>query len=339
VNQTRTLGFPLPPSAIIGLMIVVLGLGACNGPAPVSPAGTLPATTGAGAAPATAPSPTPYSFTFQTVDKPGTDFNRVTGINVRREISGYYGSGSAGDPATGYTAVPPYVTFLDMKDPGSVNTYAMGLSNDLLCVGYFLSREVGDNTLGLVIDHGLFTSYKDHKTPLGPNMVNELLGVNDYASAVGFYTDRSGKNHPYELKITQGKFVALSPAGFDNAEPMGINDAGNIVGFSKHPDGTTEGWIYLNDAYEKVSYPGATSTEALGINNQNQVVGEYTASDSMHGFLVTDVSGAKPIWQSIDEPGAAGTTVVKSINAGHAIAGWYVDSAGTTKGFVATVDR
>jgi hypothetical protein len=332
------LGLPLPALAIMGLAIVALDLAACNGSAALSPAGAIPATMRGGAA-RTATSPTPYAFTFQTVDKGGADFNRVTGINDLRQISGYHGSGSPRDPAIGYRAAPPYVErqFLHVEYPGSIDTYAMGLSNDFLCVGYFLSGEVGDDTLGFVDSHGLYTSYKSPKTPPGSKTVNELLGINDYDAAVGFYIDASNKKHAYGLRVTQNKFGGLSPPGFSNTEAVGINDPGNIVGFGDF-HGTTHGWIYLDGAYKKVSYPGALSTEALGINFQNQVVGQYTASDGTHGFLATDVTGAKPIWQSIDEPDAAGTTVVESINDRRAIGGWYVDANGTTHGFAATVD-
>jgi hypothetical protein len=321
-------------------MISSLGLAACSGSGPLSPSGTLPATTRAGAAPATKASSTPYAYTFVTVDRPGTDFNRVTGINDPYQISGYHGSGSLTDPAVGYRAAPPYAQnqMLHVEYPGSVNTYAMGLSNDFLVVGYFLSGQVGDHTLGFVKDHGLYTSYKDQKTPNGTNTVNELLGVNDYESAVGFYTDLSGDNHAYELYITQGKFVTFAPPGFVSAEASGINDPGDVVGFGVHSDGTTHGWMYLRGAYLDVSDPGAASTEALGINFQNQAVGEYTSGDgATHGFVASNFKGTGSTWQTIDEPNAVGTTVVQSINDKHAIAGWYVDSGGTTHGFVATL--
>ncbi|HLY01437.1 MAG TPA: hypothetical protein VKR56_02965 [Candidatus Cybelea sp.] len=340
MNRPSTLRLSSPALASMGLMVVALGLVACNGSG-LSSGGALPARAGAGAVPATSVSPTPYGFSFQTVDKPGTDYNRVTGINDLRQISGYHGSGSASDPAVGYRAAPPYVQmqFLHVEYPGSLNTYAMALSNDFLCVGYFLSNQVGDHTLGFVKDHGLYTSFKNPKTPLGPDTVNELLGVNDYDAAVGFYTDGSGKNHGYELYVTQGKYADLTPSGFDSTEAVGINDPGNIVGFGESSDKTIQGWIYLNGVYKNLLYPNSVSTEALGINYQNQVVGEYTNSDgTTHGFIVTSPTGAKPIWQSIDEPEAAGTTVVTSINDRHAISGSYVDSVGTTHGFTATVD-
>jgi hypothetical protein len=329
---------PFPALAIIAIMIAGLGLAACNGSAPLSPAGMLPTAGASGAAPAVKPGATPYVFTFVTVDKPGTDFNRVTGINDPQQITGYHGSGSASDPAIGYKIGPPYQSpWLHIAYPGAVNTYAMALSDDYLCVGYFVPNEVGDHTQGFVNDHGLYTAYKDPKTPPGTGTINELLGVNDYETAVGFYSDASGLDHAYELYITQGKFVGLKPPGFTSTVASGISDLGAVDGFGTHTDGTTHGWMYVRNAYMDVSYPAATSTEALAINYQNQAVGQYQTGDgTTHGFIVSDIDTGGPVWQSIDEPNAAGTTVVDSVNDHHVIAGYYVDSAGTTHGFVAT---
>jgi hypothetical protein len=340
VNRTL-IGAALPSLAISGVMIVALGLVACNGSGALSPAGTLPATARTGAVPAANPSPTPYWFTFQTVDRPGATFNRVTGIDDALQITGYEGSGTPSDPAESYRAKAPYTAkqFLKVIYPEASDTFAMGLGNDYVCVGYFVSSVIGEHTYGFVRSHGIYSFYANPDTPKGPKTVNELLGVNDYDAAVGFYTDGSGKNHAYELYVNQGSYTPLKPSGFTSTEAAGINDPGSIVGFGVRTDGSTAGWIYLDGAFSDITYPNAKSTEALGINYQNQVSGEYTDSAGVtHGFVVTNVTHPDPIWQSVDEPNASGTTVINSMNDRHAIAGWYVDSAGTTNGFTATVD-
>jgi len=38
--------------------------------------------------------------------------------------------------------------------------------------------------------------------------------------------------------------------------------------------------------FEKVDFPGATSTQATGINDVGQIVGTYRIGDSSHGFLL-----------------------------------------------------
>ena len=73
-------------------------------------------------------------------------------------------------------------------------------------------------------------------------------------------------------------------------------------------------------------------TQALGVNNQEHVVGTYVdIAGATHGFLY--INGK---FQSIDDPNGIGTTVVNGINSRDRIVGFYVDSTGNTDGFVGT---
>ena len=337
--RTRLLG-PALPALAVSVMMTALGLAACNGSAPMLAGGPLPPSTRTATVhkSITRPSPTPYSFNFETVDEPGSSLNRVTGVNQDEQITGYYGTGSKNDPAVGYKSAPPYTKFQPVRYPGAINTYCMGISDNFLDSGYYLSNTQGSHTFGFVKVHGLYTLFKDPKTPKGPNTVNELLGLNDTDVAVGFYTDLNGNNHAYELFVTENKFVDLNPPGFTSTVGAGITNQGNVAGYGVTSGGATEGWIYLNGIYRTVMYPGSTSTEALGINWENQVAGEYTSKDGVtHGFVVTNPQTKSPTWQSVDEPDAVGVTVISSINHHRTIVGWYNDSSGDTHGFVGTL--
>jgi len=77
--------------------------------------------------------------------------------------------------------------------------------------------------------------------------------------------------------------------------------------------------------------PGATSTEASGINPEGQIVGNYTdAAGTVHGFLLS--RGTTFI--TIDVPGAT-STEASGINPRGWIVGNYTDAAGSLHGFVA----
>jgi hypothetical protein len=148
--------------------------------------------------------------------------------------------------------------------------------------------------------------------------------------------DANGNDQPYEL--ANGQYHALDPPNYESAEATGINLRGDIVGTKKGQDGETEGWLLRGSAYAEFSYPGSSKTEALAVNYEEQVVGYYVDSNGMHGFVLTNPENpSQQFWQSIDEPNAAGVTVVTSINVHHTITGWYVDASGNTNGFVATV--
>jgi hypothetical protein len=338
VNRARTLGLPLPASAIMGLMIVALGLVACNGSAPLSPAGTLPATARSGVAPATKPSPTPYTFDFATLNNPASStFNCVMGVNNLNHVVGYYGSGTQDDPSHGFNSTLPYTKFRGMNYPDAVSTVATSLSSiSEIFAGYFVDNSAGHHTWGFIRNKGIWSQYKDYKTPKGPNSVNELLGVSDSDVAVGFYTDSYGHDVPYEL--VDGRYHALQPPGAVSAMATGINKIGDITGTVTLTSQVTEGWILRNGFYSEFSYPGSSSTQASAVNYEDQVVGSYVDGQGTHGFILDrPASPTEMFWQSIDEPKAAGTTVITSINSHHTISGCYVDASGNTDGFVATV--
>jgi probable HAF family extracellular repeat protein len=91
----------------------------------------------------------------------------------------------------------------------------------------------------------------------------------------------------------------------------------------------TVGFIYSSGSYKTLSVPGAYYTEAFGINNAGQVVGDYqTNSGSPHvGFLY-----GGGIYTTFNVPGAS-LTIPWSINNAGQIAGYYA-SAGNTYGFI-----
>ncbi|MBV8345034.1 MAG: hypothetical protein JO190_08605 [Candidatus Eremiobacteraeota bacterium] len=311
---------------------------ACSGPSPLTP--SQQTASGLRAVPATKPSPTPYSFSFTTVDDPGsTSFNWATSINELGAISGNYGTGSTSDPSHGWTTMPPYTKFRQLDYPGAVNTYLMSMSTDHLRAGYFLDNTQQHNTWGFVQNRGIFTLYKDFKTPKEPGFIDQLLSINGSDIAVGYYEDEYGNDQPFELIVALNKYTPLTPPDALSAQPNIVNLRGDIAGTETTKGGVTQGWLLRGGKYTTFSYPGSTSTQAIGLDFEEQVVGSYVDSGgATHGFILTNpMSPSGQYWQSVDEPGAAGTTVITSINAQHALAGWYVDSAGNRHGFTAVV--
>jgi hypothetical protein len=74
---------------------------------------------------------------------------------------------------------------------------------------------------------------------------------------------------------------------FANTDMFDLNDRGFMVGFVTSPDTNTQGFFFRPpDRFSFFSYPGATTTEFLGINNQKQICGTYYSADGSHGFIV-----------------------------------------------------
>jgi uncharacterized membrane protein len=75
----------------------------------------------------------------------------------------------------------------------------------------------------------------------------------------------------------------------------------------------------LESTFTPIEAPGAIFTEALGINNRDQIVGmEVDAGNIRHGFLLEH-----GVFTRIDVPGASGTSA-NGINDLGQIVGWYV---------------
>jgi hypothetical protein len=82
----------------------------------------------------------------------------------------------------------------------------------------------------------------------------------------------------------------------------------------------------------QIDFPGATLTQAFGVNYVGQVVGAYVdVQGAMHGFVDTNGS-----FQSVDNPRGVGTTTVNGTNDKGQLVGFYVNGVGNTIGFVAS---
>jgi probable HAF family extracellular repeat protein len=83
--------------------------------------------------------------------------------------------------------------------------------------------------------------------------------------------------------------------------------------------------------YTPLDVPGSISTDAYGINNSGQIVGEYRdAQYKAHGFLLSD-----GIYIPLDFPGST-FTYAAGINDSGQIVGRYVAGGTNAHGFLAT---
>ncbi len=137
----------------------------------------------------------------------------------------------------------------------------------------------------------------------------------DTSSSGGAMQDRAQqplKNHPKMIK----------PPGAKSSIAESVNDAGQIVGtYDKNQRG--HGFLYDNGTYQTIDYPNSIFTEALGINNNGEIVGVYwDQSGGIHGFML--INGT---FSTFDFPGAKSTDL-------HAVnsQGWVVGNYGMPDG-------
>jgi len=315
--------------------------------------------TSASAATATAPTDTPpangaagYNF-FTLNNAKDTTFNQLLGINNKGEIAGYFGSGAAGHPNKGYLLTPPdgQANYASENFPGSVQTQVTGINDKGDTVGFWSSM----NNASMINDnHGFYklhgggfhTADFPTGTPAKPP-VDQLLGINNSDVAVGFWTDAADNSHGYELNIGTGKYSSVTDPGAPGTSltAAAINNNGDVAGIYTNPaTGATDGFLKAHGQFTDLAVPGAVMTQALGVNDHDEVVGTYQTGTlegaRLHGFTWTPAGG----FTTIEDPNVGpsgfpgvnnGETTVNGVNDEGVLVGFYLDANGITNGFLA----
>ena len=294
-------------------------------------------TSAAAGAPSAAPAATPVeasgNFSFQTADDPNDPtFNQLLGINDSDTIAGYFGSGMSGHPNKGYTL---HVSFHNENYPGSAQTQVTGLNNTNVTVGFWV--DANSDNFGFYSIGGQRFRTADYPTSNpAKTPTDQLLGVNDSDVAVGFYTDSKGVNHGYSYNISTHRYSPIVVAGDSNVTASAISDLGDVAGFATNSAGKEEGFLrFPNGNVVHLNVPGATTTQALGVNSGDEVAGDYTvgtgSSAKTYGFVWSPDFG----FETVSDPVGIGSTTINGINDRGTLVGFYTDANGNTNGLVA----
>jgi probable HAF family extracellular repeat protein len=116
----------------------------------------------------------------------------------------------------------------------------------------------------------------------GATGFTSLDDINDKGEIVGGSTAGGGFLLDEETKLTD----IACPGGTENAAPKSINKRGEIAGFCG-VGGRIHGFFRdKKGEYTLLDFPRAILTEAIGINDDGQVVGDYRDSAGrFHGFF------------------------------------------------------
>jgi hypothetical protein len=284
----------------------------------------------AAAKPTTSPDAS-SNYAFQTVvNQQDPTFNQLLGINDSDTIAGYFGSGKPGHPNKGYTL---HVNFHSENFPGSAQTQVTGLNNSGVTVGFWVDAK-GDNS-GFYSVGGRFQMANYPTRNVAKPSMDQLLGVNDAGLAVGFYADHKGVNHGYTYNIVTHRYDQVQVSKDTNVTAAAINGLGDIAGFATNSAGNTEGFLKLpSGRVVHLNVPGASATQAFGVNNGDEVVGTYTTGSGMnamnYGFVWSPGRG----FATVSDPNGIGSTTVNGVNDRGAVVGFYTDTDGNTDGFV-----
>jgi probable HAF family extracellular repeat protein len=270
-------------------------------------------------------------YVFTTIDVPGAVGGifqygtHAVGITPAGQITGWY----VANGQHGFVESSGVISTFDF--PGVPYTHAYGTNAAGETVGWFL----GNNTIDGFLDNGgIFTRFDNPGAPLISIIGTEATGINASGQIVGFFEDGSTPARKIQGFLdTNGTFTTIGPASTSNSngDPLGINDAGQIVGSYFDSANAEHGFLYVNGIYTTIDAPGGVFTAASAINNSGQIVGRFCDGPVCHGYL--DANGT---FTTIDVPGAGSYTGALGINDAGQIVGEYTDGSGTAHGFLAT---
>jgi hypothetical protein len=164
----------------------------------------------------------------------------------------------------------------------------------------------------------------------------DTFAVNNSGAIAGDYVDSAGIQHAMILagkKLTSVNHKnCVNTGGFSSGAIAfyGINSAGAAAGWcTNSTTGVNQAFVYSGGKFSAVSFPKASSTQAIGINDGGDVVGLYVDSTGLqHGYVK---KGKK--YTSIDVTGDTSTEAWGINNKGQ-IAVFAINSAGGYEGFV-----
>ena len=290
--------------------------------------------------------------TFLTLDNPGDlNFNQLLGINNKRIIAGYFGDGAV-VANNAYVLVPKNhyapdnFTHLPAGDSAS-QTQAIGINDKSFpdIVGFYTDLASGF-THGFLDSNGVQTAVDD-PNGLPPNVAapaQNLLAINDFGKAAGFWTDNKGHEHGYVVELNtahpgSSKFIEIPPTQFKSdalaTQASDITDNDNVCGFWTDANGNNHGFFgHLGHRLSsfKVTIRGATavSTSPFGCNNEGEIVGSFIdAAAAVHGFIWSNGR-----FSEFDAPGSSQSaafgvsgTFINGVNDRGDIVGFYSDGA------------
>jgi probable HAF family extracellular repeat protein len=108
-----------------------------------------------------------------------------------------------------------------------------------------------------------------------------LFDINDRGQIVGARLEPDGTFRGFVLE--RGRYTTLAAPGAVTTVPGDINNRGQVVGFASTDGTTARGFLLargVNGPLTPVSFPGAPSTLAFGLNDVGTITGTYNNPDA-----------------------------------------------------------
>lgn len=163
------------------------------------------------------------------VDRPGSVFNQLLGINDARTTVGYDSAtdvtGATGQVAYSRTSSGTYTDINALLPPSNQNSQATGINNNAInkIVGFYMPTSL--TSVGFLDVGGTISTIDPFASTF-----TQALGINDKGEIVGFYVDGLGVQHGYT--DFGGTFFTFDVPGAASVTVNGVNNLGQLVGFA-----------------------------------------------------------------------------------------------------------
>ena len=253
-----------------------------------------------------------YSFSNISEDHAfitGPDGVGITDLFVSDGISGAFDINNSGQ-VVGFSRISGNDVQAIITGPGGVGVTDLGTFGESSSSAYAI------NDSGQVVGTFKAANSEMHTIITGPNGVGftelgtlggrDNQGVDINASGQVTGTSRISGNLQAHAYITGADGVGMKDVGalFLNSTASGINDSGQVVGYSDIADGTNHAFVTDPDGVNMTDLGtlGGNFSQSIAINNLGEVVGvALTASDiGWHSFIyshggMTDLSLLAPV--------------------------------------------
>jgi probable HAF family extracellular repeat protein len=199
--------------------------------------------------------------------------------NDRGEIVGNY-QVEVGGPLRGFLR-DARGRFRTIQVPGAVRTQAYGINNR--------GQVVGDYYKADGVPHGYLWTGGRFTTIDGPAGTGATLtNLNDRGQLIGVYGDPTDPGTLGGFVLSRGRYATFDPDDNALTVPLGINNRGEIAGYTAARFGATEdadahGFVLRKGAggpITRIDVPGALGTGAIGIDDRGRIVGVYLNPDA-----------------------------------------------------------
>lgn len=200
--------------------------------------------------------------------------------------------------------IPGYAAALNDSDQILINAnlhgyiYNQGQITDLGSLGGMATFAHAINANGKVAGDSQLTTGTSHAVlfdgqklidlaPSSPSFQSQGLAINDLGVVAGWAQNSAGQ-FPFLYSAQSGMRAIPNPPGGSQGSAEGVNNLGNAVGNACYANtATRRGFVYLNGTTKDLGTLGdqLSNSDALSINNSNQVVGYSQVGTDRHAFL------------------------------------------------------